>query len=88
MPTLRHQLTIDFGQREMTAAGRFSAVFEIVSGAWWPIPARRADAEEAACDGDKIAEPGRNREDLPQEWQPGRLAEQIRACQQVRSLLA
>ena len=80
-------LTIDFGQREMTAAGKFSAVFEIVSGAWWPLPARRADAEEAARDGDKIAGRGGDREDLSEERRPGRLADRIRACQHRISCL-
>jgi 3-isopropylmalate/(R)-2-methylmalate dehydratase small subunit len=80
-------LTIDFGNREMTAAGKFSAVFEIVSGAWWPLPGSRADADPAARDGDKIAEPGGHREDLSQGSGPGRLAGRIRACQHRISCL-
>jgi 3-isopropylmalate/(R)-2-methylmalate dehydratase small subunit len=80
-------LTIDFGNREMTAADKFSAVFEIVSGAWWPLPGGRADADQAARDGDKIAEPGGDREDLSQERGPGRLANRIRACQHRISCL-
>jgi 3-isopropylmalate/(R)-2-methylmalate dehydratase small subunit len=80
-------LTIDFGNREMTAAGKFSAVFEIVSGAWWPLPGGRADADQAARDGDKIAEPGEDREGLSQGSGPGRLAGRIRACQHRISCL-
>jgi 3-isopropylmalate/(R)-2-methylmalate dehydratase small subunit len=80
-------LTIDFGNHELAAADKFSAVFEIVSGAWWPLPARSADADQAARDGDKIAEPGGDHEDLSQGSGPGRLAGRIRACQHRISCL-
>jgi 3-isopropylmalate/(R)-2-methylmalate dehydratase small subunit len=80
-------LTVDFGNREITAADKFSAVFEIVSGAWWPLPGGRADADEAARDGDKIAEPGGDHEDPPQAAGPGLLAGRIRACQHRISCL-
>jgi 3-isopropylmalate/(R)-2-methylmalate dehydratase small subunit len=80
-------LTIDFGNREMTAADKFSAVFEIVSGAWWPLPGGRADADEAARRDSKIAEPGEDREGLAQAAGPALLAGRIRACQHRISCL-
>jgi 3-isopropylmalate dehydratase small subunit len=74
-------LTVDFVNREMAAADKFSAVFEIVDGARWQLLSGRADADEAARDGSKIAEPGGDREELPQAAGPARLAGRIRASQ-------
>jgi 3-isopropylmalate/(R)-2-methylmalate dehydratase small subunit len=74
-------LTIDFGIREMTAADKFSAVFEIVSLAGRPHPGGRADADEAARHDSKIAESDGGHEDSPRAAGPTPLAVRIRACQ-------
>jgi hypothetical protein len=74
-------LTVDFGNREMVAADKFSAVFEIVNGASWQLLSGRADADEAARHGSKIAEPGGDREDSPQAAGQARLAARIRVSQ-------
>src|SRR5450432_1303426 len=52
-------LTVDFGSHEMVAADKFSAVCEIVNGASGQLPGGRADDDEPARHGSKIAEPGR-----------------------------
>jgi len=74
-------LTVDFGSHEMVAADKFSAVFEIVNGASGQLPGGRADDDEPARHGSKIAEPGRDREDSPQAAGQARLAGRIRASQ-------
>jgi 3-isopropylmalate dehydratase small subunit len=74
-------LTVDFGNHEMAAADKFSAVFEIVNGASWQLLSGRPDAAEAARHGSKIAEPGGDREDSPQAAGQARLAGRIRASQ-------
>ena len=73
--------TVDFGNREMMAADKFSAVFEIVNGASWQLLSGRVDADEPARHGSKLAEPGGDREDSPQAAGPARLAARIRVCQ-------
>ena len=80
-------LTIDFGNREMTAADKFSAVFEIVSPAGRPRPRGRADAGEAARHDSKIAESDGGHEDSPRAAGPTLLAGRIRACQHRISCL-
>jgi 3-isopropylmalate/(R)-2-methylmalate dehydratase small subunit len=74
-------LTVDFGNREMVAADKFFAVFEIVNGASWQLLSGRADADEPARHGSKIAEPGGDREDSHQAAGQARLAARIRASQ-------
>ena len=80
-------LTIDFGNREMTAADNFSAVFEIVSDAWPPLPGGPADADEAARRDSKIAAPDRDLQDPPEAAGLALLAGRIRACQHRISCL-
>ena len=74
-------LTVDFGNREMVAADKFSAVFEIVNGASWQPLSGPADGDEPARHGSKIAEPGGDREDSHQAAGQARLAARIRASQ-------
>jgi 3-isopropylmalate dehydratase small subunit len=73
--------TVDFGNREMMAADKFSAVFEIVNGASWQLLSGRVDADEPARLGSKLAEPGGDREDSPRAAGAARLAARIRVCQ-------
>ena len=80
-------LTIDFGNREMTAADKFSAVFEIVSPIRRSRPRGRADAGEAARHDSKIAESDGGHEDSPRAAGPTLLAGRIRACQHRISCL-
>lgn len=73
--------TVDFGNREMTAGDKFSAVFEIVSSARRQRQDSRADVSGAIRRGGEIAECAEGHPALLQAAGPATLAGRIRAAQ-------
>jgi 3-isopropylmalate/(R)-2-methylmalate dehydratase small subunit len=80
-------LTVDFGNHEMTAGDRFSAVFEIANSSRWQLPGGLAGGDPAARRGSRAAQPGGPRPAWLPVAGPADLATRIRTAQHRISCL-